>query len=79
MLPARSPTPPPSPTTPYSHGWRSTWERQTGATATFLDKAVEPSDLKGADVVVFPGDRMGDLVDAGVLQVLNDDAVRPFH
>ena len=57
--------------------WRSSWERETGASVTFLSEAVDPTDLKGADVILFPADRIGDLVDHRALGVLLDSAVRP--
>lgn len=57
--------------------WKTTWERDTGATVAFAPGPVDPADLKGADVVVFPGDRLGDLVDAKSLAVLPDGAIRP--
>lgn len=57
--------------------WRTSWERETGASITFVPEAVEPNDLKGADVILFPGDRTGDLVDQRALGVLLDSSVRP--
>ena len=57
--------------------WKTTWERETGATVAFAPEPVEPGDLRGADVVVFPGDRMGALADAQALAILPDKAIRP--
>jgi len=57
--------------------WRSTWERETGGSVTFVPEAVEPADLKGAHVVLYPADRLGDMVDNRALGVLLDDSVRP--
>ena len=56
---------------------RGEWRAQTGADLVLRDGPVDPKALKGVDVVVFPGDRMGDLVDAGALAVLPDSAVLP--
>ncbi len=54
--------------------WKTTWERETGATVNF---AADASDPAAADVVVFPGDLMGALVDARVLTRFTEKEVRP--
>lgn len=56
--------------------WKTTWERDTKATLAIVEGAVEPTDLKGADVVIFAGDRLGDLVDAQALAILLDKDIR---
>ncbi len=56
---------------------QKTWERETGGSIEFLAEAIDPADLKGADVILFPADRLGELVDRRALAVLNDSAVRP--
>jgi multiple sugar transport system substrate-binding protein len=56
---------------------RGEWEASRGASCTVLDRPVEPSALGGAHVLVFRGDRLGDLVDAGALAVLPESAVQP--
>ncbi len=56
---------------------RGEWAARTGAELVVLDEPVAPKSLSNADVVVFPGDRMGDLVDAKALAVLPDSAIYP--
>jgi multiple sugar transport system substrate-binding protein len=56
---------------------QKSWERATGGSVAFLAEAVTPRDLKGADVILFPGDQIGELVDRGALATLHDSAVRP--
>jgi multiple sugar transport system substrate-binding protein len=58
---------------------RGEWAARTGADLTILD---EPTSLdalakSNADVLVFPGDRMGDLVEVKALAVLPDSLVLP--
>ncbi len=53
------------------HVWRTTWERDTGGKVAFED------DPTKADVLLFPGDRLGELVDRRMLGLLLDDAIRP--
>lgn len=62
-----------------ARAWKTTWERETGASLVFIDDALDPADLKtrGVDVVVFPGDRLGDLVDVTALSRLEEQEVRP--
>lgn len=53
------------------------WQESRGAEATVNAKTVEPPAAQGADVLLFPADRMGDLVDARALAVLPESVVRP--
>jgi multiple sugar transport system substrate-binding protein len=58
---------------------RGEWSARTGAELVVLD---EPVDLKtldkaGVDVLVFPGDRMGDLIDLKALATIADSTVIP--
>ncbi|MDB5353480.1 MAG: ABC-type sugar transport system, periplasmic component [Planctomycetota bacterium] len=58
--------------------WKTTWERDTGGTVKFAEAPVSPGDFGGADVILFPGDRMGELVVGRmVLGALLDSTVRP--
>jgi hypothetical protein len=57
--------------------WHPTWERETGGKVDFLPEVVDSSDLKGADIVLFPADHLGELVDRQKLSLLHDSAVRP--
>ena len=58
---------------------RGEWAARTGADLVVLDEPVDPRGVarSTADVVVFPGDRMGDLVDAKALAALPDSVVIP--
>lgn len=56
---------------------RGEWAARTGAELTVLDAPVDLKTIGDVDVLVFPGDRMGDLVDAGVLAALPDPALDP--
>jgi multiple sugar transport system substrate-binding protein len=57
---------------------RGEWEASRGGSCEVRQgSAVEPSATRGAHVLVFRGDRLGDLVDAGALAVLPESAVRP--
>src|SRR5260221_9472181 len=53
------------------------WMAQTGAELSIRDTPVDPKTAREVDVLVFPGDRMGDLVDARALAVLPDSAIIP--
>ena len=53
------------------------WMAQTGAELIFRDGPVDPKAMGDVDVLVFPGDRMGDLVDAKALAVLPDAITQP--
>jgi multiple sugar transport system substrate-binding protein len=57
---------------------RGEWAASTGGELSF--KAAPPADPKsveGVDVLIFQGDRLGDLVDAGVLLALPEDVLKP--
>jgi multiple sugar transport system substrate-binding protein len=56
---------------------RGEWAARTGADLTVLDEPVDPKapGKSIADVLVFAGDRMGDLVDAKALAVLPDSII----
>jgi multiple sugar transport system substrate-binding protein len=56
---------------------RGEWQASRGATVTIRSGSVEPAEVRGADVLIFPGDRLGDLVDARALAPLPESAVRP--
>ena len=53
------------------------WMAQSGADLSIRDEPVDPSSVRDVDVLVFPGDRMGDLVDARALAVLPDSELVP--
>ncbi|HEV3167882.1 MAG TPA: extracellular solute-binding protein, partial [Isosphaeraceae bacterium] len=55
---------------------RGEWQVTHGADATIAEVSVDPKATKGVDVVVFPGDRLGDLVDAAALVTLPESLVR---
>src|SRR5438067_3887447 len=44
---------------------RGEWAASQGAEVAIRQGAVDPRSLQGVDLLVFPGDRLGDLVDAG--------------
>jgi multiple sugar transport system substrate-binding protein len=54
---------------------RGEWAASSGADLTFRE--VDAGSMKSADILIFPGDRLGELVDGDVLLALPDDAVRP--
>ena len=57
---------------------REDWKQKQGASIALRDGVVEPKSAAGlADLLLFPADRLGDLVDAGALAVLPESAVRP--
>ncbi len=58
---------------------RDDWNRQQGGTFTIGEGTLEPSAVgkSGADVVLFPAERLGDLVDTEALAVLPESVVRP--
>jgi multiple sugar transport system substrate-binding protein len=58
---------------------RGEWAARTGADLTILDEPVAPDALakSNVDVLVFPGDRMGDLVDVKALAILPDAIILP--
>jgi multiple sugar transport system substrate-binding protein len=52
------------------------WTAETGARLTIRSAPVAPGEAAGVEILVFPGDRLGDLVDAGALAFLPETAVR---
>jgi multiple sugar transport system substrate-binding protein len=56
---------------------RGEWEASRGGTCTVLQKPVEPNALGDLQVLVFRGDRLGDLIDIGALAVLPESAFQP--
>jgi len=62
---------------PAAASQRGEWEASRGASAEVLGVPVDPASTGGAHVLVFRGDRLGDLVDAGALAVLPESVVRP--
>ena len=55
---------------------RGEWAASQGAQVV-IRGPVDPGSLQGIDVLVFAGDRLGDLVDAGALAVLPEALVLP--
>jgi multiple sugar transport system substrate-binding protein len=53
------------------------WKATRGAELTVRESPVDPKETQGVDVLIFPGDRLGDLVDVGALAVLPESVVRP--
>src|SRR5262249_40858100 len=56
---------------------RGEWEASRGGTCVVREKPLEPSDLGDAQVVLFRGDQLGDLVDARALDVLPETLFLP--
>ncbi len=56
--------------------WRGAWEQAVGGQVAVEPEPVGPKNLRGADVLVFPGDRLGDLVRSEALLVLRDSDIR---
>lgn len=56
---------------------RGEWEASRGASCIVLEEPVEPKATGAAHVLVFRGDRLGDLVDAGAIAVLPESLVQP--
>lgn len=56
---------------------RGEWAASTGADLSFRGVPDDPKGIEAVDVLVFPGDRLGDLVDRGALLVIPDDALTP--
>ena len=64
---------------PSIRAQRGEWAARTGADLAVLDEPVDPKApaKSNADVLVFPGDRIGDLVDVRGLATLPDSAILP--
>jgi multiple sugar transport system substrate-binding protein len=56
---------------------RGEWQGSRGGDVRLREGAVAAPEARSADVVLFPADRLGDLVDAGALAVLPEALVRP--
>lgn len=55
---------------------RGEWTASRAGSLEFADKSVDIKNLPGTDVVLFPGERLGDLVDAEALAVIPRSAVQ---
>jgi multiple sugar transport system substrate-binding protein len=53
------------------------WERDTGAKLNIRAEAVDLSGAAEVDLILFPGDQLGALVDAGLLARIPEAAIRP--
>jgi multiple sugar transport system substrate-binding protein len=53
------------------------WTSSRQAELTVREKAVEPKDAQGVDVLIFRGDLVGDLVDVGALAVIPETSLHP--
>ncbi|WZO95822.1 extracellular solute-binding protein [Isosphaeraceae bacterium EP7] len=58
-------------------GQRGEWAATRGAEVSVRQEPVDLKVLGGVDLLIFPGERLGDLVDAGVLAVIPDLALKP--
>lgn len=56
---------------------RGEWAATNGAEVSIRDEAIDPKATEGVDVVLFRGDRLGELVDTGALVVLPESLTRP--
>lgn len=56
---------------------RGEWEASREASCSILDKALEIGETEQAHVLVFPANRLGELVDAGALAVFPESTVFP--
>ena len=56
---------------------RGEWEASRGGEIAIALKPVAAESPLAADILIFPGERLGDLVDAGALAVIPNDAVMP--
>ncbi|WP_435021594.1 ABC transporter substrate-binding protein [Tundrisphaera sp. TA3] len=54
---------------------RGEWAARTGGDIEIRDTPVDPAKVEGVDVLIFTGDRMGDLVEAKTLAAIPDAAV----
>lgn len=53
------------------------WEREHGARVEIRAEPIGPDEARTADVLIFPGDRVGALIDAEALSPLDESEVRP--
>jgi multiple sugar transport system substrate-binding protein len=56
---------------------RGEWSATQGAEVTIKDTAVDPKSAHGADLLLFRGDRLGDLIDARTLALLPASVTNP--
>jgi multiple sugar transport system substrate-binding protein len=56
---------------------RGEWVASRSGSLEFVDQPVEIAGISDLDVVLFPGERMGDLIDAGALAVIPRSALIP--
>ncbi len=63
---------------PALNAQRGEWEATRKTTAIVTTESINADSLTGIDVIVFPGDRLGELVDLGALAILPDALVRPI-
>jgi multiple sugar transport system substrate-binding protein len=56
---------------------RGEWEASRGGAIAVVEKPLAAESPLAADVVIFSGERLGDLVDAGALAVIPNQAVKP--
>ncbi len=62
---------------PAINAQRGEWGAIRKTKANIKPEAVTASSLEGVDVIVFPGDRLGELMDIGALVTLPESLVRP--
>lgn len=53
------------------------WESQTGAKLSIQSEPIKVADANTFNVLIFPGDLLGALVDGGALRTIRESAVRP--
>jgi multiple sugar transport system substrate-binding protein len=53
------------------------WERDTGARLSIRAEAADVASAATADLILFPGEQLGTLVDAGLLARIPEAAIRP--
>ncbi len=56
---------------------RGEWSATRGAEVTLQESTVDLKSAKGVDVFLFPADRLGDLIDAGVLAAIPESVTKP--
>ncbi|WP_422926710.1 extracellular solute-binding protein [Singulisphaera sp. PoT] len=56
---------------------RGEWAATRGGEIRVQPNAVDPKSISGVDVLIFPADRLGDLVDAKALAAIPESLVRP--
>jgi multiple sugar transport system substrate-binding protein len=56
---------------------RGEWAASSGAEPSFREAPADPEALKSFDLLIFPGDRLGDLVDREILLPLPEESIHP--